>query len=90
MDVGKLDTGLAGHLKEKGIKNVIAFGLATDFCVFFTATDAADLGFNCWVVPELCRGIDTNFNLEKFKERGVKQVTIADAKAVILGMERER
>ena len=49
-------TGLDQHLKEKNIQNIVLFGLATDFCVYFSAKDAVRCGFeNVYVIKELCR-----------------------------------
>jgi len=55
-DAGEV-TGLGATLKAKGVTNVIMFGLATDFCVWFSCKNAKELGFNVAVVPELSRGI---------------------------------
>lgn len=57
------NTGLSGYLKDKGIRRVFVAGLATDFCVAWTAMDAVDLGFECVVVADACRGIDVNGGL---------------------------
>ncbi len=51
-------TGLGEHLRSKGIEEVCLLGLATDYCVKFTALDAAALGLRTLVVCEGCRGID--------------------------------
>ncbi len=51
-------TGLGDHLRERGTKAVWILGLATDYCVKFTAMDALSLGLSTSVVPEGCRGID--------------------------------
>lgn len=51
-------TGLEGYLRTRGILAVTLVGLATDFCVNFSAVDAARLGFAVVVDPALCRGID--------------------------------
>jgi len=51
-------TGLAGYLRERGITQVHVAGLATDFCVAWTALDARRLGFDVVVVEDACRGID--------------------------------
>ncbi len=58
-------TGLAGYLKEKGIQRVFVVGLATDFCVAWTAMDAIAAGFECVVIEDACRGIDLNGSLEQ-------------------------
>ncbi len=51
-------TGLADYLREKGLTDVYIVGLATDYCVKFTALDAAELGFNTWVIQDACRGVN--------------------------------
>jgi nicotinamidase/pyrazinamidase len=56
-------TGLAAYLKERGIKSLFVAGLATDFCVAWTALDAREAGFECYVVEDACRGIDLNGSL---------------------------
>ncbi len=56
-------TGLAGYLRERGIGRVFVCGLATDFCVAWTALDAAQLGFESVVVEDACRAIDTQGSL---------------------------
>lgn len=58
-------TGLASYLKEKDIKRVFIAGLATDFCVAWTAMDAIDFGFECVVIDDACRGIDVEGSLER-------------------------
>ncbi len=58
-------TGLASYLKEKDIKRVFVVGLATDFCVAWTAIDAIDFGFECVVIDDACRGIDIDGSLQK-------------------------
>lgn len=55
----KTSTGLAGYLRERGIAHVVCAGLATDFCVAWTALDARRLGFSATIVDDGCRGIDT-------------------------------
>jgi nicotinamidase/pyrazinamidase len=51
-------TGLAGYLKENGITDVYVCGLARDFCVKWTAEDAADLGFATTVLWDLTRAVN--------------------------------
>ncbi|MGB1235571.1 MAG: bifunctional nicotinamidase/pyrazinamidase [Planktomarina sp.] len=51
-------TGLDGYLRTRGITDMTIVGLATDFCVNYSAVDAAKLGFNVTVDLALCRGID--------------------------------
>ncbi len=56
-------TGLDGYLRSRGISDVVIVGLALDFCVNYSAVDAAKLGFNVEVRQDLCRAIDLNGSL---------------------------
>ncbi|WP_299705036.1 bifunctional nicotinamidase/pyrazinamidase [uncultured Tateyamaria sp.] len=56
-------TGLEGYLRTRGITDLTMVGLATDFCVNFSAVDAAKLGFNVTVRTDLCRAIDLDGSL---------------------------
>jgi nicotinamidase/pyrazinamidase len=56
-------TGLEGYLRTRGISKLTLVGLATDFCVNFSAVDAARLGFEVEVRGDLCRAIDLNGSL---------------------------
>jgi len=56
-------TGLEGYLRTRGVDDVLCVGLATDFCVKFSALDAAKLGFPTTVALEACRGIDADGSL---------------------------
>lgn len=51
-------TGLAGYLRERGFKRLFLVGLATDFCVYYSAVDARKLGFDVVLIESACRGID--------------------------------
>ncbi|HBD90787.1 MAG TPA: bifunctional nicotinamidase/pyrazinamidase [Gemmobacter sp.] len=51
-------TGLEGYLRNRGVTALVLAGLATDFCVAYSALDAARLGFAVTVRMDLCRGID--------------------------------
>jgi len=53
-------TGLGDYLKERGVTDVFIVGLATDYCVKFTALDAVMLGFDTTVVADACRGVEVN------------------------------
>jgi len=61
----KTPTGLAGYLRERGFTRVTLCGLATDFCVFFSAMDAREAGFEATVVLEASRGIDLDGSLAR-------------------------
>ena len=60
----KTPTGLEGYLRTRGISKVTCVGLALDFCVNFSAVDAAKLGFDVAVRQDLCRAIDMDGSLE--------------------------
>lgn len=75
-------TGLDGYLRERGVKNLIMAGLATDFCVRFSAVDAARLGFDVVVVEDACRAIDLDGSLgaamDEMRSAGVQFSDAAD------------
>jgi nicotinamidase/pyrazinamidase len=81
----KTATGLAGYLKERGLTRVFVAGLATDFCVAWTALDAQRLGFETFVIEDAARGIDTRGSLaaawSAMQNAGVKRITSADLAA---------
>jgi nicotinamidase/pyrazinamidase len=60
---GRHTTGLAGYLRERGIGHVYLCGLATDFCVAWSAVDARKAGFQVTVIEDACRAIDTGGSL---------------------------
>ncbi len=68
-------TGLAGYLRERGIGAITLAGLATDFCVAYSALDAVKQGFSATVRLDACRGIDLGGSLEtmlgRMREAGV-------------------
>jgi nicotinamidase/pyrazinamidase len=78
----KTATGLGAYLKARGIDTVFVTGLATDFCVAWTALDARKLGFNVYVIEDATRGIDLNGSLaaawKQMTEAGVKRIQSAD------------
>ncbi len=59
----KTPTGLTGYLFERGIETAYVVGLATDFCVSWTALDARTHGFDTVAIEDGCRAIDTNDSL---------------------------
>ncbi|MGB7242694.1 MAG: bifunctional nicotinamidase/pyrazinamidase [Sulfitobacter sp.] len=59
----KTPTGLEGYLRTRGITSLTMVGLALDFCVNFSAVDAANLGFDVTVNRDLCRSIDLDGSL---------------------------
>jgi nicotinamidase/pyrazinamidase len=62
-------TGLSGYLRERGLKRVFVCGLATDFCVGFSAQDARRQGFETAVLLDASRAIDTNGSLAQATAR---------------------
>jgi nicotinamidase/pyrazinamidase len=58
-------TGLAGYLRERGFRRIILCGLATDFCVAFSAIDGRGAGFDVAVVTSACCGIDNDGSLDR-------------------------
>ena len=72
-------TGLAGFLKEKGFQALFVCGLATDFCVAWTALDARATGFEVSVVEDACRAIDLEGSLARawddMRAAGVEHTT---------------
>ena len=60
-------TGLEGYLRTRGIDTLTLVGLATDFCVNYSAVDAARLGFDVTVRQDLCRAIDFDGSLDAAK-----------------------
>jgi len=62
-------TGLAGYLRERGIAKVTLCGLATDYCVAFSALDAVKQGFETTVLLEASRGIDMNGSVAMMTKR---------------------
>ena len=78
----KTQTGLAGYLRERGLKRLFICGLATDFCVAWTAEDGLAAGFETVVIEDATRAIDTAGSLEaawkRMNEMGVKRAQISD------------
>jgi nicotinamidase/pyrazinamidase len=72
-------TGLAGYLRERGLRRIFLAGLATDYCVYYSAVDARRLGFDTTVVEAGCRAIDLAGSLDAawkaMAEAGVQRVS---------------
>jgi nicotinamidase/pyrazinamidase len=75
----KLSTGLGDWLRAQGVTGVTVAGLATDYCVKFTALDALRLGFETTVVADACRGVEVNAG---DTERAVEEMRRAGARIV--------
>jgi len=78
----KTATGLGGYLKARGIKTLYVTGLATDFCVAWTAMDARKAGFDVYVIEDATRAIDLNGSLaaawKDMTAKGVKRIQSSD------------
>jgi nicotinamidase/pyrazinamidase len=76
---GLTPTGLASYLHERGFARVFLAGLATDFCVAYSALDARRAGFEAIVIEDACRAIDTHGSLAAARTRmrdvGVARIT---------------
>jgi nicotinamidase/pyrazinamidase len=83
----KKGTGLKEYLEEKNIGDVYVLGLATDYCVKFTALDANKLGFNTFLVKDASRGVDIQAgDVDKaIKEMEDKGIQIVDSDEVRKG-----
>jgi nicotinamidase/pyrazinamidase len=64
----KTPTGLAGYLRERGLKRVFVAGLALDFCVRYSAEDARRQGFEVVVIEDACRGIGVEGSIKATRE----------------------
>jgi nicotinamidase/pyrazinamidase len=75
-------TGLAAMLRARGLGRVFLSGVATDFCVAFSALDAASAGFETFIVEDACRAIDVNGSLgaarARMAESGVRRIVATD------------
>ena len=65
-------TGLTGYLRERGLDELTFVGLATDFCVAYSALDAVRQGFSAQVLLEGCRGIDLGGSMEAMTARMIE------------------
>lgn len=72
----KTPTGLAGYLRERGLRRLVLAGLATDYCVHYSALDATRLGFKVSVVTEASRAIDLGGSLGE-AERGMRAAGVS-------------
>jgi nicotinamidase/pyrazinamidase len=76
-------TGLSGYLKEANVRDVYVMGLATDYCVKFTALDARAQGFNTYLIEDGSRGVnlkpdDVANAINEMKKTGVKLLNSSD------------
>jgi len=77
----KTKTGLDGYLASRGVQQVFCVGLATDFCVAWTALDARRFGLQAAVIEDACRALDTAGSLEAawkaMQKAGVRRLSSA-------------
>ena len=77
-------TGLAGYLRERNLDKLYVCGLATDFCVAWTALDARAAGFDTTVIEDACRAIDLDGSLaracQEMQGAGVKRIGSVELK----------
>ncbi|QCP49697.1 bifunctional nicotinamidase/pyrazinamidase [Trinickia violacea] len=82
---GTTRTGLAGYLRDLGVTRVFCCGLATDYCVAWTALDARLAGFEVAVIDDACRAIDLDGSLDKawqaMREAGIARLSADDVLA---------
>jgi nicotinamidase/pyrazinamidase len=78
----KTPTGLTGYLRDVGAKRVYCCGLATDYCVAWSALDARSAGFEAVVIDDACRAIDLDGSLarawEQMTAAGVSRIGSTD------------
>jgi nicotinamidase/pyrazinamidase len=77
----KTSTGLAAYLHERGFTRVTLCGLATDFCVLYSALDAVAAGFEARVVVDACRGIDIEGSIVRAYDEMRQAGVVLDGKA---------
>jgi nicotinamidase/pyrazinamidase len=75
-------TGLAGYLRERGLKRLFVCGLAYDFCVRHSAIDGTALDFECLVIEDACRAVGLPGSVEAadkaFLEAGIQRISASD------------
>ena len=83
-------TGLADYLRDRGVKRVFLAGLVTEYCVKYSVLDAIRLGFETFVIPEGCRGVnlhplDAKTALEEMKKMGAHLASLQDVEKKVRG-----
>ena len=79
----KTPTGLGGYLRERELTRLFVTGLATDFCVRFSAVDARAQGFEVMLVEDACRGIDSDGSMDAaMREMNDVGVTIIESNSI--------
>lgn len=75
-DDGGAKTEMDAVLKRNGVRKVVVYGIATDYCVKATAIDAADAGYKVIVVEDLCRGVAPETSKKAVEEMKAKGITV--------------
>lgn len=79
-------TGFGGYLRERGFRRVFLCGLATDYCVRYSAEDAHALGFDVAIIADACKAIDTNGSLaaawNSFAQLGIVELQSQDIQTI--------
>lgn len=82
MEADGASTGLDGYLRQLGVEQVVVVGIATDFCVAWTAMDAVRLGYDCTVLMDLSVAINAGGSLKnaigQMQQVGVKLMTVSE------------
>lgn len=81
----KIQTGLTGYLRERGLQNLFLVGLAFDFCVFYSAEDGHREGFKVSVIEDACRAINTEGSEAAARSRIAELSIPLISSATILG-----
>ncbi len=79
-------TGLDGWLRQRGFRRLFFAGLATDFCVAWSAEDAARLGYEVFVIEDACRGIALPTTASRTMHTGASRTTMDDARDRLKGL----
>lgn len=88
-------TGLELYLREKGIKDIFIAGLATDYCVKYSALDALELGFHPYVIVDACQGVNLQSNdveksIQEMRKAGAVLLSFKDLKDLLEADDKGR
>ncbi len=84
-DDGGQETGLDGLLKKQGVRTLMIFGIATDYCIRFSALDGLARGYQIRVIKSLCRGVDPATSAQALEEIESQGVVISEDLDEFLG-----
>jgi nicotinamidase/pyrazinamidase len=86
-DEGGRETELDGLLKGRGLKKLLIFGIATDYCVRWTSLDGLERGYGILVVKSLCRGVDQKTSDQAMIEIKQKGIVILEDLETFLALQ---